>query len=319
MSTLFQMVIGEEISPDFSHERRDFKLQSCVQAWRHRSKHYIESNRRFCDEMMMASIRVCCRQRRLHQTEMDSIGFSIIGKAATSITHEHECLTLQNNCVHVHCENINCAGSRTITTKDFPVHTAFGPEIDDISGNIGMQLATTACSGGSANCIAFGSTGSGKTYTQMQVLDSTSKKIFRHCQETGKQLKLSFCEIWREKCFDIVPCDDILSGKSHVTDAPKRIVSIREDSVGRIHTDSKKIEIVSELDLERILNICWSTRRSSSTQVNDISSRSHAICTLFIEHGGQLRVVDLAGSERYEDAIGHSQALIKESIPHYVV
>jgi len=48
-------------------------------------------------------------------------------------------------------------------------------------------------------------------------------------------------------------------------------------------------------------------RKSGQTGANDESSRSHAILTFFIKHGGKLfskmSFIDLAGSERGADVI----------------
>ena len=53
------------------------------------------------------------------------------------------------------------------------------------------------------------------------------------------------------------------------------------------------------------MNIANATRTTHATTANDTSSRSHAICQVFIKKGdediGKLVLVDLAGSERAQD------------------
>lgn len=53
------------------------------------------------------------------------------------------------------------------------------------------------------------------------------------------------------------------------------------------------------------MNIANTVRTTHATTANDTSSRSHAICQVFIKKGdddvGKLVLVDLAGSERAQD------------------
>jgi len=48
-------------------------------------------------------------------------------------------------------------------------------------------------------------------------------------------------------------------------------------------------------------------RATSATEANDVSSRSHAVCMLRFESGGQLLLIDCAGTERRKDAMYHSK------------
>ena len=54
-----------------------------------------------------------------------------------------------------------------------------------------------------------------------------------------------------------------------------------------------------------------SRRVTCATDANAVSSRSHAVCILRLESGGQLMLVDCAGSERKKDSMYHSKEWLR--------
>ena len=48
-------------------------------------------------------------------------------------------------------------------------------------------------------------------------------------------------------------------------------------------------------------------RHTESTDANDTSSRSHALCLVRLSNGGKLVLVDCAGSERRKDSMYHTK------------
>jgi hypothetical protein len=85
-------------------------------------------------------------------------------------------------------------------------------------------------------------------------------------------------------------------------------LSIREDSFGVFVTNLKEEEVADELDMEQALLRGSTNRTTAATQMNAVSSRSHAIFTIIFEKvdpqdpsnvvTSRLHFVDLAGSER---------------------
>merc|ERR1719454_100404 len=57
-----------------------------------------------------------------------------------------------------------------------------------------------------------------------------------------------------------------------------------------------------------MLQMAQSRRKTSATEANSVSSRSHSICILRIcQSEGQLMLVDCAGTERRKDSMYHSK------------
>jgi len=60
-------------------------------------------------------------------------------------------------------------------------------------------------------------------------------------------------------------------------------------------------------DLSTWMRRAHACRATSATEANDVSSRSHAVCMLRLQSGGQLLLIDCAGTERRKDAMYHSK------------
>merc|ERR1719321_1789982 len=57
-----------------------------------------------------------------------------------------------------------------------------------------------------------------------------------------------------------------------------------------------------------MMQMAHARRATSATNANDVSSRSHAVCTLrLFQTEGQLMLVDCAGTERKKDSMYHSK------------
>lgn len=135
------------------------------------------------------------------------------------------------------------------------------------------------------------------------------------------EIYTSFLEIYNEEIIDLlVPLE------SHGTrsGAPKRkSFSIREDSKGDIYlTGIREERIVSEDEIFALLQKGSLSRTTKSTEMNMVSSRSHAIFTLLLRQrqgdgqrvlASKLHFVDLAGSERLKRTQAQGDR-VKESI-----
>jgi len=110
----------------------------------------------------------------------------------------------------------------------------------------------------------------------------------------GLELFVSFYEIYCGKLYDLLnkrsKVDCLEDAKQRVT-----ITGLTE----------KQVATVEEID--EIIHSGLKCRTSGTTGANDESSRSHAILTFSIKHGGKLfskmSFIDLAGSERGADVI----------------
>ncbi|KAJ7958190.1 Kinesin-like protein [Quillaja saponaria] len=195
--------------------------------------------------------------------------------------------------------------------------------------------------GYNATVLAYGQTGSGKTYTMgtgfkdgyqtgviPQVMNVLFNKIETLKHQTEFQLHVSFIEILKEEVLDLLepPCmskQETANGHvGKVTVPGKPPIQIRETSNGVITLAGSTETSVSTLkEMAACLDQGSLSRATGSTNMNNQSSRSHAIFTITLEqmrkssHAissegslnnamneeylcAKLHLVDLAGSER---------------------
>ncbi|GMI91133.1 FRAGILE FIBER 1 [Hibiscus trionum] len=194
--------------------------------------------------------------------------------------------------------------------------------------------------GYNATVLAYGQTGSGKTYTMgtgfkdgfqtgiiPQVMNALFAKIESRKHQIEFQLHVSFIEILKEEVRDLLDStslnkSDVASpnaGKVHVPGKPP--IQIRESSNGVITLAGSTEASVSTLkEMAACLEQGSLSRATGSTNMNNQSSRSHAIFTITLEQMrklnpisgdgspnditseeylcAKLHLVDLAGSER---------------------
>jgi kinesin family protein 2/24 len=101
----------------------------------------------------------------------------------------------------------------------------------------------------------------------------------------------------------------------------RKPISLLEDSFGSTHlAGASEYHVTDTATLLKHINTATSFRRTASTQKNDASSRSHAICKIRLENpampqadDGLLYLIDLAGSEAARDVTNHSAERMKEA------
>ncbi|KAB1220174.1 Kinesin-like protein KIF21B [Morella rubra] len=195
--------------------------------------------------------------------------------------------------------------------------------------------------GYNATVLAYGQTGSGKTYTMgtglkdgcqtgiiPQVMNVLFSKIETLKHQTEFQLHVSFIEILKEEVWDLLDPTSLSkpeainghAGKVHVPGKPP--IQIRETSNGVITlAGSTEVSVNSLKEMTACLEQGSLSRATGSTNMNNQSSRSHAIFTITLEQMhklnptissesslnetmneeylcAKLHLVDLAGSER---------------------
>ncbi|KAL7245274.1 hypothetical protein ACSBR2_000569 [Camellia fascicularis] len=195
--------------------------------------------------------------------------------------------------------------------------------------------------GYNATVLAYGQTGSGKTYTMgtsfkdgsqtgliPQVMNALFSKIEALKHQTEFQLHVSFIEILKEEVRDLL--DHTAVNKSETTNGHvgkvtvpgKPPIQIRETSNGVITlAGSTEVSVRTLKEMACYLEQGSLNRATGSTNMNNQSSRSHAIFTITLEQMrkfnpafpgdsnlndsmseeylcAKLHLVDLAGSER---------------------
>ncbi|KAG4029864.1 hypothetical protein MFRU_014g01590 [Monilinia fructicola] len=192
------------------------------------------------------------------------------------------------------------------------------------------RLVRRVMEGYHGTVFAYGMTGTGKTFSMQGtdkmpgVIPLAITDIFSYIRETPSReflLRVSYLEIYNEKIHDLLSAATA-SATGPGASQPEEI-KLREDSKRGVYATPLKEEIVqSPTQLVRVIGKGDQARRTSSTQFNSRSSRSHAVVQIVVEsreripggaamnenkRGGlvpggvrvsTLSLIDLAGSER---------------------
>ncbi|KAH8792487.1 kinesin motor domain-containing protein [Hyaloscypha finlandica] len=191
------------------------------------------------------------------------------------------------------------------------------------------RLVRRVMEGYHGTVFAYGMTGTGKTFsmqgtaTSPGVIPLAITDIFSYIRETPSReflLRVSYLEIYNEKIHDLLSTPPAGTGPGI---PQQEEIKLREDSKRGVYASPLKEEIVqSPTQLLRVIARGDHARRTSSTQFNARSSRSHAVVQIVVESreripgngvmsdnkrsgllpGGvrvsTLSLIDLAGSER---------------------
>ncbi|XP_051263391.1 kinesin-like protein KIFC3 isoform X1 [Dicentrarchus labrax] len=171
-----------------------------------------------------------------------------------------------------------------------------------------IEPLVTSCIDGYQVCIfAYGQTGSGKTYTMEGSVENPGinqralKHLFSEIEERkdmwSYNVTVSSVEIYNEVLRDLLS-----------KDGEKLDIKINPDGTGQLHVPGLRvIEVKSFQHIKKILATARRNRITFGTQMNQHSSRSHALLCITVQGTdlatgskttGKLNLVDLAGSER---------------------
>ncbi|OQS04510.1 kinesin, partial [Thraustotheca clavata] len=234
-----------------------------------------------------------------------------------------------SNCVRVPV----AGGTQLIVGKDRPftfdmIHDADTEQAHLYDGSV-AALVDKFMEGYNATVLAYGQTGSGKTHTMSGgaaysskieashgVIPRTVCHVFRCMQQkkhvTEFLLRVEYLEIYNEELRDLLH-----------PETPSKQLSIREDANGNILVSGAQSRAVQTPDdVMRLLSMGTAARVTGSTNMNEQSSRSHAIFSLMLQQrdlgtgdytSAKFHLVDLAGSERAKRT-GAVGGRFKESI-----
>ena len=185
----------------------------------------------------------------------------------------------------------------------------------EVYNQVAFPIVDSIFQGYNGTIFAYGQTGCGKTYTMMGVTNDPNLRgvipnAFEHIfnyiknEETTKKflLRCSFVEIYNEEVRDL-----LISNKKNENN---KALDIRDDPKrGTIIKDLTYITLKNQNDIQIALDKGNKNRHVGATSMNDQSSRSHSLFTVYLEiqegsekskkiRSGKLNLVDLAGSER---------------------
>lgn len=196
---------------------------------------------------------------------------------------------------------------------------------DDLHDDLGKPLLDNAFQGYN-NCIfAYGQTGSGKSYSMMGygkeagVIPKICQDMFVRIGEMQQDknlrctVEVSYLEIYNERVRDLL--NPSTKGNLKVREHP---------STGPYVEDLAKLVVSSFSEIENLMDEGNKARTVAATNMNETSSRSHAVFTLTLtqkrfdvetkmsmEKAAKISLVDLAGSER-ATSTGATGARLKE-------
>ncbi|KAK3116250.1 hypothetical protein LTR53_003621, partial [Teratosphaeriaceae sp. CCFEE 6253] len=197
---------------------------------------------------------------------------------------------------------------------------------EDLHTDLGAPLLDNAFQGYN-NCIfAYGQTGSGKSYSMMGygeeegVIPRICRDMFERIDAASARdphvtstVEVSYLEIYNERVRDLL------------NPATKGNLKVREHpATGPYVEDLAKLLVRSFVEIEHLMDEGNKARTVAATNMNETSSRSHAVFTITLtqrrhdaetnldtEKVAKISLVDLAGSERAMST-GATGARLKE-------
>lgn len=192
--------------------------------------------------------------------------------------------------------------------------------------DIGLEMLNHAFDGYNVCIFAYGQTGAGKSYTMMGKNEESQRGIIPLlCQDLFDRIKdnksedqlysveVSYMEIYCERVRDLL------------NPSNKNNLRVREHPLlGPYVEDLSKLAVQSYEDIGKLIDEGNKARTVAATNMNETSSRSHAVFTIIFtqkkydattkmtgERVSKISLVDLAGSER-ADSTGAKGTRLKE-------
>ncbi|XP_034018144.1 kinesin-like protein KIF3C isoform X2 [Thalassophryne amazonica] len=175
-------------------------------------------------------------------------------------------------------------------------------------------LIDSVLAGFNGTIFAYGQTGTGKTYTMQgawldpekrgvipNAFDHIFTNISRSQADRQYLVRASYLEIYREEIRDLLDPNHANARSLDLRESPETGVYVR---------DLTSCVCKSIKEIEEVMNLGNQARAVGATDMNEHSSRSHALFLITVECGqpgpdgrkhirvGRLNLVDLAGSER---------------------
>ncbi|XP_022665709.1 kinesin-like protein unc-104 isoform X3 [Varroa destructor] len=196
---------------------------------------------------------------------------------------------------------------------------------DQVYADIGEEMLQHAFNGYNVCIFAYGQTGAGKSYTMMGRSEAGQEGIIPHiCKDLFNKVRndtsdilysveVSYMEIYCERVRDLLNPQN------------KNNLRVREHPLaGPYVEDLSKLIVKDYEDINNLMDEGNKARTVAATNMNETSSRSHAVFTIMFtqrkkdeqtglvsEKVSKISLVDLAGSER-ADSTGAQGTRLKE-------
>jgi kinesin family protein 18/19 len=180
---------------------------------------------------------------------------------------------------------------------------------NEVYVNTCKQLIGPVTKGYNACVFAYGTTGSGKTYTMIGYKDNPGNSVLiiddmfstiMKDEDYIYELKVSYVEIYNEIIRDLL-----------VVKSKETYLDLRDDPIKGVQIAGvKEYKVTNSTEVMKLLTEGNKRRMTEATNANQTSSRSHAIFQIHVSKkektadtekeilAGKLSLIDLAGSER---------------------
>uniref|UniRef100_T1IJB9 OTU domain-containing protein 3 n=1 Tax=Strigamia maritima TaxID=126957 RepID=T1IJB9_STRMM len=322
------------VSGSSDSDSTDFVVQKYAVAWRKSNHcaedfHYVaicnlhnlvcNASENFNSHFTMSSVKVAVRVRPFNNRE---------------IAHECKCIiNMTGNTTSI--INPKAPPNAKEPPKSFNFDYSYWSHVGDdaefasqvtVYKDIGEEMLDHAFEGYNVCIFAYGQTGSGKSYTMMGkqedgqegIIPLACKDLFRRIKQdtdvdTQFTVEVSYMEIYCERV------RDLLNPKN------KNNLRVREHPLlGPYVEDLSKLAVTNYQDIKDLMDEGNKARTVAATNMNETSSRSHAVFTIIFtqtkrdqmtsltsERVSKISLVDLAGSER-ADSTGAKGMRLKE-------
>lgn len=266
----------------------------------------------------MATVNVLVRARPLSQRELD-LDVSVVLKMEKVKTYLNYVKENEER------DKDKVRPRRSFSQKQFLFDRSFWSVNKDddhfadqaqIFNEFGVKVVKSALDGYNACVFAYGQTGSGKTFTMIGNEDNQGlipricEALFKNLRKTKEdqnksfRVEVSYMEIYNEHV------RDLLRRKNRKSSAPIPSLKVREHpKEGPFVQDLTSHPVSDYASIETLLEEGSAMRMTAATQMNSVSSRSHAIVTVKLTQAkfcenipsetiSKVNLVDLAGSER---------------------
>uniref|UniRef100_I3IYG5 Kinesin family member 13B n=1 Tax=Oreochromis niloticus TaxID=8128 RepID=I3IYG5_ORENI len=265
-----------------------------------------------------SNVKVAVRVRPMNRREKD-LKTKCVVEMDGNQTVLHPAVTSMNTKVVVSlkptCLNFRCC---EVFAYDYCFWSMDDSQKDKFAGQdvvfqcLGESLLDNAFMGYNACIFAYGQTGSGKSYTMMGsseqpgLIPRLCSSLFSRTEKEAREgesftVEVSYMEIYNEKV------RDLLDPKGS-----RQALKVREHKVLGPYVDGlSRLAVTSYKDIESLMSEGNKSRTVAATNMNEESSRSHAVFNIILTHTltdlrsgtsgekvSKLSLVDLAGSER---------------------
>ncbi|RLV91061.1 Kinesin-like protein CIN8 [Spathaspora sp. JA1] len=279
----------------------------------------------------MSNIQVVVRCRSRNTREIEARSPIVVELTDERFSIDEPYITINHNNHIIPSDPSSLSNQRT-----YKVDQVYGSQADQslLFKNVALPLFHDFLDGFNVTILAYGQTGTGKTFTmcgnepetnkfeegdeQIGIIPRVLRLLFEELKETESDyvVKCSYLELYNEELKDLLQDDS--------TSRPLKIY----EQASKSGKPSIKIQNLCERQITdykqgfKFLKMGLDKRKTSSTKLNDASSRSHTIFTINLYksdeqqgsgdsryHIAKMNLVDLAGSEN----ISRSGSIVKET------